>query len=425
MRVSGQGLCLGCWLLAFALPGVGADVVHYYVGEIHDLPFLIPPETPAFDITVAKGWWNFDKWGLPYDPAPDGVHVVTPKPSPQLTSLLGYITGTSLSLINKESSFTEVDNGMYHGMHPREAFCAENLSPLTKLLPYRRLPMDTLTYFNSQYHSFKISRPPPESGNNMIVLSLTMVTEENITEFKPEAREFRYVRKEGGDMRRTSLRVDRSILGSGQIEGRLLIELKNLDYEKTVKIATYTDVTPWYMRAFGHTMVTNQLDNEKALQHVRFIPAMQHGRPNMIVVKDLEIPPRQLYQIEIYFEKVFLHVSDFPPDADHPLEVFAGWAVLADTNDTVWGNGLLVDMPKPDFSMPFNVITLTSTVLAFLFGSIFNALVRKKKRRKKKGAQEGGRCMRCTRCCKKKETTQPDKAEDEEPGTEKKKEKVE
>ena len=119
-------------------------------------------------------------------------------------------------------------------------------------------------------------------------------------------------------MRRTSLRVDRSILGSGQIEGRLLIELKNLDYEKTVKIATYTDVTPWYMRAFGHTMVTNQLDNEKALQHVRFIPAMQHGRPNMIVVKDLEIPPRQLYQIEIYFEKVFLHVSDFPPDADHP-----------------------------------------------------------------------------------------------------------
>ena len=39
-------------------------------------------------------------------------------------------------------------------------------------------------------------------------------------------------------------------------------------------------------------------------------------------------------------------------------------------------------MPKPDFSMPFNVITLTSTVLAFLYGSIFNALVRKKGKKK-------------------------------------------
>ena len=34
--------------------------------------------------------------------------------------------------------------------------------------------------------------------------------------------------------------------------------------------------------------------------------------------------------------------------------------------------GLLVLLPFPDMSMPFNVVAFTSTVLAFLFGSLFN-----------------------------------------------------
>ena len=35
------------------------------------------------------------------------------------------------------------------------------------------------------------------------------------------------------------------------------------------------------------------------------------------------------------------------------------------------------DLPLPDFSMPYNVITLTSTVLAFFCGTMLNVLVRK------------------------------------------------
>ena len=35
-------------------------------------------------------------------------------------------------------------------------------------------------------------------------------------------------------------------------------------------------------------------------------------------------------------------------------------------------------MPIPDGSMPFNIITLVSSVLAFLVGSLINALVRQK-----------------------------------------------
>lgn len=34
-------------------------------------------------------------------------------------------------------------------------------------------------------------------------------------------------------------------------------------------------------------------------------------------------------------------------------------------------------MPLPDFSMPFNVITMVCTVLAFLFGTLWNLLLRR------------------------------------------------
>jgi phosphatidylinositol glycan class T len=38
---------------------------------------------------------------------------------------------------------------------------------------------------------------------------------------------------------------------------------------------------------------------------------------------------------------------------------------------------MLLPLPTPDFSMPYNVIILTSTVMALAFGSIFNLLVRR------------------------------------------------
>eukprot|EP01041_Mallomonas_annulata_P003764 gene3764-7474_t len=49
------------------------------------------------------------------------------------------------------------------------------------------------------------------------------------------------------------------------------------------------------------------------------------------------------------------------------------------------GTSAIISLPITDASMPFNVITLVSTCLAFLFGSMINTLVRKSSR--KKGAQ--------------------------------------
>lgn len=37
----------------------------------------------------------------------------------------------------------------------------------------------------------------------------------------------------------------------------------------------------------------------------------------------------------------------------------------------------LLTLPTPDFSMPYNVIILTLTIMSLTFGSIFNLLVKK------------------------------------------------
>jgi hypothetical protein len=43
----------------------------------------------------------------------------------------------------------------------------------------------------------------------------------------------------------------------------------------------------------------------------------------------------------------------------------------------IYGTGPLLDPPLPDFSMPFNVITLSCTAIAFFIGTLANMLIRK------------------------------------------------
>ena len=84
--------------------------------------------------------------------------------------------------------------------------------------------------------------------------------------------------------------------------------------------------------------------------------------------------------------KAFLRYTEHQPDAQRgwdlppaiftPLETITkDSAHLADGR--VYTSNLLVDLATPDFSMPYNVIIFTCSVIAFIFGSIFNILTRK------------------------------------------------
>lgn len=112
----------------------------------------------------------------------------------------------------------------------------------------------------------------------------------------------------------------------------------------------------------------------------------------MLFEASLTLPPTSALLITIDVTKSFLRYTEHPPDAQR------GWdlppAVLVPINLTThrtpgtykWGQAqlqriytpaLLVDLATPDFSMPYNVIIMSSTLIALIFGSIFNLLTRR------------------------------------------------
>lgn len=86
--------------------------------------------------------------------------------------------------------------------------------------------------------------------------------------------------------------------------------------------------------------------------------------------------------------KSFLRYTEHPPDAqrgwDLPPAILTvldvggnGSTAQRPVNNRIYTPTLLVDMATPDFSMPYNVIIFTCSLIAFIFGSVFNLLTRK------------------------------------------------
>ena len=82
--------------------------------------------------------------------------------------------------------------------------------------------------------------------------------------------------------------------------------------------------------------------------------------------------------------KAFLRYTEHPPDAqrgwDLPPAVFVPIGRAGNGTggvERIYTAVLLVDLATPDFSMPYNVIIMSSTLITFIFGSVFNLLTRK------------------------------------------------
>ena len=114
----------------------------------------------------------------------------------------------------------------------------------------------------------------------------------------------------------------------------------------------------------------------------------------------LTLPARSTVVISLPFTKLTLKYTDHVPDAERGREIPASVLTLLDIQGEedqagdstaaagtrsplrssrrhVFGPKLLLDVPTPDFSMPYNVIIMTSTVMAVFFGSIQGRLIRR------------------------------------------------
>ena len=192
------------------------------------------------------------------------------------------------------------------------------------------------------------------------------------------------------------LHAERTTIGHGQERGGMRSILTNPSNTTTVDFV-YFETLPWFMRPYIHTLRTtvktrNSLSSEAALssdivKDVYYRPAVDRHRGTQLELI-LSVPPASTVTLIYEFEKAILRYTEYPPDANRGFNVApAVIRILKNGPDTgpranqtpvyLRTTSLLLPLPTPDFSMPYNVIILTSTVMALAFGNIFNLLVRR------------------------------------------------
>jgi len=193
------------------------------------------------------------------------------------------------------------------------------------------------------------------------------------------------------------LTASRHLTGAGQERGGVRATIRNMGKDPLTVV--YLDVIPWFLRLYLHTLKIT-VDNEPLKPiHTHYIPGVDRTRPYHLELV-LQLPPRSTTAISIQFEHSMLRWVEYPPDANHGFYVGSATitaripdnknaTLLAPEDSTlsyaIWGNPpsvntvvhvfteiLLVSLPTPDFSMPYNVICLACTVAALAFGPIHN-----------------------------------------------------
>lgn len=207
----------------------------------------------------------------------------------------------------------------------------------------------------------------------------------------------------------------RWLVGWGQQNGKLALAIEN-KLNHTVSIR-YRQTTPFMLRFKFHTMhamlsyLDGDLDQEPSSRAREIIPdhftAMpgQDRRSPTTMDLHLTLPARSSVMVTVEYDLVFLHWTEHPPDAHRGFDVSAGillvsvapaaidsmlrtesLGVLAPISAAsrdglhhfvIYTEGLVLSLPTPDFSMPYNVITLTSTVVAIFFAFTVKSLTRR------------------------------------------------
>ncbi|EEQ32208.1 Subunit of the glycosylphosphatidylinositol transamidase complex-like protein [Microsporum canis] len=185
--------------------------------------------------------------------------------------------------------------------------------------------------------------------------------------------------------------LERTIIGHGQERGGLRSILTNPSKTDIVDFV-YFETLPWFMRPFLHTMKTKishksgpsvEVPPTSIIKDVFYRPAIDRRRGTQLELI-LSVPPASTVTLIYEFEKAILRYTEYPPDANRGFNVAPAIVRVLNKNETLPSSpiylrttNLLLPLPTPDFSMPYNVIILTSTVIALAFGNIFNIIIRR------------------------------------------------
>ncbi|KAI1817309.1 Gpi16 subunit [Poronia punctata] len=186
------------------------------------------------------------------------------------------------------------------------------------------------------------------------------------------------------------LYAERSFIGHGQEKGGVQTILKNPSPDTAVEFI-YMESLPWFMRIYLHTLKTrvegSLESNQDIVEEIYYRPALDRVRGTQLELR-MRIPPASIVFLTYEFEKSILRYTEYPPDANRGFDVAASIITILPSESpnapparrrisNLRTTSLLLSLPTPDFSMPYNVIIFTSTAIALAFGGLYNILVRR------------------------------------------------
>uniref|UniRef100_A0A9J7Y231 Phosphatidylinositol glycan anchor biosynthesis, class T n=1 Tax=Cyprinus carpio carpio TaxID=630221 RepID=A0A9J7Y231_CYPCA len=208
--------------------------------------------------------------------------------------------------------------------------------------------------------------------------------------------------KGDGEMLRPLLHAERYVAGFGLQTGEIHTVIYNNHPYRAFPVLLM-DSVPWYLQLYIHTLTVTSKSRDNKPSYIHYQPAKDRHRPHLLEML-IQLPPHSMTEVTVQFERALLKWTEYTPDPNHGFYVGSSVVsalvpsmVAMNTNFTqdqplfssfvpvkeessyfvrVYTEPLLVNLPTPDFSMPYNVICLTCTVVAVGYGSFYNLLTR-------------------------------------------------
>uniref|UniRef100_A0A8C5BN00 Phosphatidylinositol glycan anchor biosynthesis, class T n=1 Tax=Gadus morhua TaxID=8049 RepID=A0A8C5BN00_GADMO len=351
----------------------------------------------------------------------------------ELTNVLSGIFCASLNFIDStntvqpSASFKPLGIGnvtdhsfLRYATLPREIVCTENLTPWKKLLPCGSkaglsVLLKSEKLFHSTFHSQAVHVRPvcqdPQCRTTSMELRQTLNVVFDLHTSGQGKREWSLFKMFSRTLTEacplaSSSKVYVDVTDNPQGEQFELSPATPLLTQAVVlgDRRTYSVYDLTQQASFGSSRSLNMLLRWKAADgYIHYQPSKDRERPHLLEML-LQLPPNSVTEVTVEFERALLKWTEYTPDPNHGF--YVGSSVISalvpsvvamDTNSTldrplfssffpckeeasyfmrVYTEPLLVNLPTPDFSMPYNVICLTCTVVAVGYGSLYNLLTR-------------------------------------------------
>lgn len=176
--------------------------------------------------------------------------------------------------------------------------------------------------------------------------------------------------------------VSRSLTGYGQDHGGLRTVFSN-PTSKPVRLSYYESL-PWFMRIYLSTLemeATSEAHKNLTLNDIvesrYYMPSIDRKRSTQLEFI-MTIPANCTISLAYEFDKALLHFTEYPPDANHGFEIESLIiTILEPVPYQLRTATLLVYLSTPDFSMPYNVIIISSTIMGLIFGTLYNLITKR------------------------------------------------